>query len=240
MSGSKSSVPAVGRPEAQAARDEPLGLTVHSLPAADEQALRRRTVGGRLKMLLVLLACAAPVIASYFTYYVIRPEGRTNYGTLIEPARPLPAAWPLMTLSGAAVEPASLRGQWLLVVVGSGACDAACEQRLYLQRQLREMLGRERDRVDKVWLVTDEATPRPELQAALAAGDPVQILRVPTAELGRWLEPAPGQAPHDHLYIVDPMGMWMMRMPPAPEPSRVKRDLERLLRASSSWDHAGR
>ena len=240
MSGSKSSVPAVGRSEAQAARDEPLGLTVHSLPVADEQALRRRTVGGRLKMLLVLLACAAPVIASYFTYYVIRPEGRTNYGTLIEPARPLPAAWPLTTLAGAAVEPASLRGQWLLVVVGSGACDAACEQRLYLQRQLREMLGRERDRVDKVWLVTDEATPRPELQAALTAGDPVQILRVPAEALARWLEPAPGQAPHDHLYIVDPMGMWMMRMPPAPEPSRVKRDLERLLRASSSWDHAGR
>lgn len=240
MSGSKSSVPAAGRPEAQAARDEPLGLTVHSLPVADEQALRRRTVGGRLKMLLVLLACAAPVIASYFTYYVIRPEGRTNYGTLIEPARPLPAAWPLTTLAGAAVEPASLRGQWLLVVVGSGACDAACEQRLYLQRQLREMLGRERDRVDKVWLVTDEVTPRPELQAALTAGDPVQILRVPAEALARWLEPAPGQAPHDHLYIVDPMGMWMMRMPPAPEPSRVKRDLERLLRASSSWDHAGR
>ena len=138
------------------------------------------------------------------------------------------------------MEPASLRGQWLLVVVGSGACDAACEQRLYLQRQLREMLGRERDRVDKVWLVTDDASPRPELQAALASGDPVRVLRVPATELARWLEPAPGQAPHDHLYIVDPMGMWMMRMPPAPEPSRVKRDLERLLRASSSWDHAGR
>jgi len=240
MPGSKSSAPAVVRPEPVAGPDEPLGLTVHAMPVPDPQALRRRTVSGRLKMLLVLLACAAPVIASYFTYYVIRPEGRTNYGTLIEPARPLPAAWPLTTLSGAAVEPASLRGQWLLVVVGSGACDAACEQRLYLQRQLREMLGRERDRVDKVWLVTDEAMPRPELQAALTAGDPVQILRVPTAELGRWLEPAPGQAPHDHLYIVDPMGMWMMRMPPAPEPSRVKRDLERLLRASSSWDHAGR
>jgi hypothetical protein len=36
------------------------------------------------------------------------------------------------------------------------------------------------------------------------------------------------------------MGMWMMRMPPAPEPARVKRDLERLLRASASWDQAGR
>jgi hypothetical protein len=240
MSGSKSSAPAVGRPETPAGRDEPLGLTVHSLPAVDADDLRRRTLGGRLRMLLVLLACAAPVVASYFTYYVIRPEGRTNYGTLVQPMRPVPVALPLKTLDGAAVEPASLRGQWLLVAVGSGACDAACEQRLYLQRQLREMLGRESDRVDKVWLVTDDASPRPELQAALASGDPVRVLRVPAAELARWLEPAPGQAPHDHLDIVDPMGMWMMRMPPAPEPARVKRDLERLLRASASWDQAGR
>jgi hypothetical protein len=240
MSGSKSSAPAVGRPESATARDEPLGLTVHALPPADAQVLRRRTVGGRWKMLLVLLACAAPVIASYFTYYVIRPDGRTNYGALIEPARALPSVLPLKTLTGAAVDPSSLRGQWLLVVVGGGACDAACEQRLYMQRQLREMLGRERDRVDKVWLITDEITPRAELQAALSPGDPVQMMRVPAVDLARWFAPAPGQALHDHLYIVDPMGMWMMRMPPTPEPARVKRDLERLLRASSSWDQAGR
>ena len=240
MSGSKSSAHAVGPPDAPASHDEPLAMTVHALPAVDAQALRRRTVGGRLKMLLVLLACAAPVIASYFTYYVIRPDSRTNYGQLVEPARPLPPLLSLKSTSGATVEASSLRGQWLLVAVGSGACDTACEQRLYMQRQLREMLGRERGRVDKVWFVTDETALRPELQAALSVGDPVQVLRVPAAELARWFEPAPGHALQDHLYIVDPMGMWMMRMPPTPEPARVKRDLERLLRASSSWDQAGR
>ena len=44
----------------------------------------------------------------------------------------------------------------------------------------------------------------------------------------------------DSLYIVDPRGEWMMRMPAAAEPSRVKRDLDRLLRAAASWDTAGR
>lgn len=235
MSGTNSSDPGVALPPRA---PEPVGLTVHAV-ALPEVAKRRR-LGGRMQALLVLLACAAPVIASYFTYYVIRPDGRSNYSTLIEPSRELPARLPLTTLDGQAVVPASLRGQWLLVAVGPAACDSACEARLFMQRQLREMLGRERDRLDKVWLVTDDASPRPELQAALASGDPVRVLRVPAAELARWLEPAPGQAPHDHLYIVDPMGMWMMRMPPAPEPARVKRDLERLLRASASWDQAGR
>ena len=41
----------------------------------------------RPELALVLLVCAAPVIASYFTYYVIRPDGRRNYGELIEPQR---------------------------------------------------------------------------------------------------------------------------------------------------------
>jgi hypothetical protein len=210
------------------------------MPTPDAQALRRRTVSGRMKMLLVLLACAAPVIASYFTYYVIRPEARTNYGTLLQPARPAPAALPLRELDGASVPGGSLRGQWLIIAVGAAACDAGCEQRLFMQRQLREMLGRERDRVDKIWLVTDEGALRPELQQALAVGVPVRVLRVPGADLARWLEPEPGRALAEHLYVVDPMGQWMMRMPPSPDPAKVKRDLDRLLRASSSWDQAGR
>ena len=50
--------------------DEPLGLTVHSMPSPN-QALDgsegRRTAIGRWKMIAVMLCCAAPVIASYFT-----------------------------------------------------------------------------------------------------------------------------------------------------------------------------
>lgn len=191
-------------------------------------------------MLLVLAICAAPVVASYFTYFVVRPQGHSNYGALIEPTRALPAALPLTTLEGQPVAASSLRGQWLLVVVGGGACEADCEKRLYVQRQLREMLGRDRDRLDKVWLVTDNAAPRPALRAALEASPATTMLRVEAAALAAWLAPAAGQRLDDHLYLVDPHGDWMMRLPAAPEPNRVKRDLERLLRASASWDQPGR
>ena len=236
MSGSKSS----GRADAEVTMPEPVGLTVHQLPPLTSEALKRRTLSGRVKMLLVLLACAAPVIASYFTYYVIRPDGRTNYGTLLQPGAPIPPALNLRTMQGAPVAPESLKGQWLLVVVDEGACDADCEKRLFMQRQLREMLGRESDRLDKVWLVTGSTVPRPELIAALAQGVLPTVLRVAEDDLKAWLQPEPGQALRSHLYVVDPMGAWMMRMPADPEPNRVKRDLDRLLRASSSWDRAGR
>lgn len=223
-----------------ASPDEPLGLTVHTMPAPGPEDIRRRTVSGRLKMLLVLLACAAPVVASYFTYYVIRPDGRSNYGTLVQPTRTMPATLTLRSLDGQAVDSLSLRKQWLLLVVGGGACDAACTQRLYTQRQLRQMLGRERERLDKVWLITDDAPLAADLRAYLQGPEPVQALRVPAGDLAGWLQPAAGHALDAHLYLVDPMGEWMMRFPPQPEPSKVKRDLERLLRASSFWDQPGR
>lgn len=231
MSGSDSSAPGGAAPEA-------LSFTVHRMP---EPGVRRdRVVSGRLRMALILLACAAPVIASYFTYYVVRPQGRTNYGTLVQPSRTLPADLALQTLEGRAVPPASLRGQWLMVVVGDGACDAGCEKRLYFQRQLHAMLGRERDRLDRVWLVTGPATPPPALLQAAAGKGQLTALRAEREALARWLAPEAGRALEEHVYLVDPMGEWMLRLPADPEPARAKRDLDRVLRATASWDRAGR
>jgi hypothetical protein len=215
-------------------------MTVHSLPLAVVDERTRRTWSGRMQMALILLVCAAPVIASYLAVYVVRPDvGEAAYGQLIQPSVGLPDVNGT-DLQGRAVPLRSLKGQWLLVTVGPSACDAACEQRLFLQRQLREMMGRERERIDKVWLITDSAPLRPALQQALGGGAPVLGLRVAPAEAQAWLKPERGHALEEHLYLVDPMGEWMMRMPVAPDPAKVKRDLERLLRASASWDTPGR
>jgi hypothetical protein len=64
----------------------------------------------------------------------------------------------------------------------------------------------------------------------------VHVLRVDRAALARWLQPADGHLLEDHLYIVDPLGNWMMRAPADPDPMKLKKDLERLLRASEWWD----
>ncbi|MES2980120.1 MAG: hypothetical protein V4731_16990 [Pseudomonadota bacterium] len=228
-------------PRTEPSADEPLGLTVHSLPRLDDGQASQvpNTRAGRWKMLLILLVCAAPVIASYFTYYVVRPEGRRNFGELIEPQRPLPPS-AAVTLDGQSRPLASLKGQWLLVSVSGGGCDAACQQHLYFQRQLRESLGKEKDRIDWVWLVNDQAPVSPALTPALKDAT---VLRAPPQELASWLAPADGKKFSDHLYVVDPLGNWMMRFPAgmdAAGAARAKRDIERLLRASGSWDKPGR
>jgi cytochrome oxidase Cu insertion factor (SCO1/SenC/PrrC family) len=241
MSGSNSSNPgsAGSARRAETATAEPLSFAVHSLPSPTLPSATVRH--GRLKMLLVLLVCAAPVIASYFTYYIIRPQGRTNHGVLIQPQRPLPAAaeLPLSDLKGAPFEPSNLKGQWLLIAVAGGACDALCERQLYLQRQLRESLGKHKDRLDRVWLIDDAVAPRSELMPALQGAT---VLRAPAEALERWLSAASGDAQGlaVHFYLVDPLGNYMMRFPAPSEPDRIKRDLEKLMRAAASWDEPGR
>lgn len=221
--------------------EQPLGLTVHSLPTPAEavDASVRRTRSGRWKMLLVVLVCAAPVVASYFTYYVVRPDARRVFGELVQPQRPLPDL-AATDLQARPMNLRSLKGQWLLLSVADGTCNAACEQNLYLQRQLRETLGKEKERVDWVWLVTGQAPIAAALRPALKDAT---VLRVDEAQLAQWLAPATGQALPDHLYVVDPIGNWMMRLPPhldAAGAAKAKRDIDRLLRASASWDNAGR
>ena len=226
--------------------DQPLGLTIHSLPTPREAAAHdaQRTTRGRWRMIAVMLVCAAPVVASYLTYYVIRPSAQRSYGELIEPQRPLPDV-PALALDGRTISLPSLRGQWLLVSVAGGACDALCERHLYLQRQLRESLGKDKDRLDWVWLVSDDVPVREALRPALAQA---AVLRVDAKQLSGWLAPAAGHQLRDHLYLVDPLGHWMMRFPATSSSgaidtaaaAKVKRDVERVLRASASWDEAGR
>lgn len=215
-------------------------MTVHGLQPAlldesrDPQIARR----GRLKMLLVLLVCAAPVVASYFTYYVLRPQGRASYGELIEPQRSLSTAvLPMTTLDGRSFDATQLKGQWLLIAVGGGDCDQLCERQLYLQRQLREALGKEKERVDRVWLIDDAAPVRTELMAGLRDAT---MLRLSPSALADWLPVTPGESLHAHFFVVDPLGNLMMRFPAPSDGRKIQRDLVRLLRASAGWDQPGR
>jgi hypothetical protein len=215
-----------------------LQMSVHSLPST-KQADSQRTWRGRLKMLLVLAVCAAPVIASYTAFYVVRPQARSNYGALIDPPVPMPpdASLPMLSMTGVTVSATSLKHQWLLITVAGGDCDAQCEHQLYLQRQIRESLGKDKDRVDRVWLINDQQPMRASLAQAMEGAT---VLRVDPAALAKWLAPQAGLPLAAHWYLVDPRGQWMMRFPPGAEPRQVLKDINRLLKASAAWDLAGR
>ncbi|QNA87984.1 cytochrome C oxidase subunit I [Massilia sp. Dwa41.01b] len=185
---------------------------------------------GRWKLFAVLLVCASPIIASYFAYYVIKPSGRTNYGTLIDQrSHPMPKL-PSTTLDGRPKTLEHYAGKWLMVKVGGAACDQECEAQLFAMRQLRTMQGKNMERVERVWLITDDA----QLDNTLIRKyDGMHLLRVPRAALGNWLPVEAGGKLEDHIFLVDPRSNLMMRFPKHPEPRRVHKDLAKLLRASA-------
>lgn len=181
---------------------------------------------GRIKLLALAAFFALPVLAGYVVYFFgWTPGGAANYGTLLPP-QPLPDA----TLLGADQRPlkfSEMRGKWLLVQFDSGACDAYCERKLYFMRQVRKALGKDMTRVERVWLVTDTQEPK---AALLEAIDGTQLARPQKGEFGTAF-PAE-RSTTDHIYLVDPLGNLMMRFPRDPNPSRMLKDMQRLMKAS--------
>ena len=167
----------------------------------------------RNQAVLVAAVCIAPFVLGWLAYRFHWGTGAAgNYGELVEP-RPL---------SGPPLE--ALKGKWVLVTFDPAACGARCEKKLYIVRQIRRAQGKDMERIERLWLVTDGGQPRAELRAALedahVAGAPPGLARS-----------FPGDAAGD-IYLVDPLGNLMMRYPADPEPARMIKDLQRLLRYS--------
>lgn len=185
---------------------------------------------GRWKLLAVLAVCAAPMIASYFTYYVIKPEGRTNYGALIDPRNyPIPAMASTQ-LDGKPARLEDYKGKWIMLKVGPSDCAQACQDQLFAMRQLRTMQGKEASRIERVWLITDN---EPLETVLLRVNDGTRMLRAPQDVVQKWLPVEQGGQISDHIYLIDPLGNLMMRFPKDPDPSKVKKDLGKVLKASA-------
>lgn len=180
---------------------------------APEPARARRL--GRIKLLGLAAFFTLPVAAGYLAYSWWTPEKGSNHGELLSP-------YPLNDATIAA-----LKGKWVLVQFDSGACDAHCERKHYLMRQVRKSLGKDQYRVERLWLVTDAAAPGNDLLEAISG------TRIERAASRSLVEQFPAQgALADHIYVVDPLGNLMMRFSREPDPQAMIKDLQRLLKTS--------
>lgn len=204
----------------------PADANAGSTPSGDVPD--KSSSAGRWKFFAILAICVAPVLASYLMYYVVKPQGRTNYGDLLDPQRPVEGLEVAPAEGGQTTLLAS-KGRWVMVTIAGQGCLQACADQLYVVRQVRLTAGKERDRVDRVLLLTDDTPLSPALLAE-HQGLVVHRLRVPAPE--RWFPAEPGGRPEDHVYVIDPLGNVMMRFPKSADPSRMKKDLAKLLRAS--------
>jgi len=176
---------------------------------------------GRRTLLLIAAVVAAPMVASYVAYTLFPRDQRVNYGTLLATA-PAPAIRGSRD-DGSPFRLEELRGRWVLLVMGRGECDSACERKLYSIRQARTMQGRDQDRIVRVWIVVGDAAPA----ATLLAEHPGLVV-VREAEAA----PAMPSGGADSLYLIDPLGNLVLRFPDDPDIKGIASDLTRLLKAS--------
>lgn len=191
-------------------------------PQSSPQPRRSRWI-----LWLLIALCAAPIVASYVAYYLWRPDGQVNYGELLTP-RLLPDV-ALQSIDDTPFRFSDVQRRWVLLVADRAQCDERCRSKLAYIRQVRLAQGKETERVERVWLVTDNASPSPALLAEHAG------LRVVRAGNGAALQALPAQTtPAAHIYVVDPLGHVMMRFPENADPRRILKDISRLLR-HSKW-----
>lgn len=179
---------------------------------------------------LVALVCAAPFVSAWVAYYLIQPGGGKSYGALL-PTQPLPAlpvADPSQIVAGGAPVAASPKGQgmpgkWSVVVSMPDPCDAVCEATLYATRQARTMLGKERERVQRIVVSPGKAP------SAFASNHPdALVVTANDSALPMAWSSLLGRG----VVLVDPLGNQVLLWPLQPDPKKLNQDLSRLLRAS--------
>lgn len=182
-------------------------------------------IAARLQLLLIALVFIGPLILAAWLYFggtALQPEGRTNHGELLEPIVNIRDAVPESPLHE------HNDGHWLLVYPNEGVCDAACEFSLYTVRQSRLMLGKEMDRLGRVFLhgesLPDTVYLADEHEGLIALSD----RRINTLLNNK----RPKAVSAGGYYLVDPLGNLVMYFPPEIEPSDMVEDIKHLLKFS--------
>ncbi len=187
----------------------------------------------RVQLALIALLFFGPLAVAALMYYGGFLQGTratANHGTLMRPVVVLKNSVP----GNAVLEAAD--GQWLLVSLVDGPCEARCQTDLYTSRQSREMLGRDRDRLQRVLLHGAEAP-----DTVFISQEHPDLMTAENRSLSNVLEnnhPASqahnntGQHQPSGYFLIDPLGNLVMHFEPDLEPAKMVEDIEHLLRLS--------
>jgi len=184
----------------------------------------KKTTWARVQMLLIASVFFGPLAVATWMYYGghLQPEGRTNNGALLRPivniADELPES-DVVTRGD---------GYWVLVYADDRTCTERCEEALHTLRQSQKMLGKEMDRLLRVFL-HGESSPDTVKLADEHAG--LIVLR--DDQLFALLyNKKPAELSAGGYFLMDPLGNLVMYFVPDVDPSDMVGDIKHLLKLS--------
>ena len=186
----------------------------------------------RLPMIGLFAVFIVPLIIAV-VIYVYRDQmpipGAKTEGELIRPARPVITfvehGSPLEQLGTKAY-----KGKWTLTLYVQGKCDLSCEAALFMLRQVRIATGKNIGRVRRLALVQGTEIDA-HTQRLLDRYPRMGVARIDQLDFDNSgqepLQLIPGE-----VYIVDPLGNFMMRYDNTLTAKGLLKDLKKLLKVS--------
>ena len=178
----------------------------------------------KTKLALIALVFFGPLMLATWMYTSgsLTPEGSSNKGALLTPVINVNEVLP-----NSAVVPLA-EGKWLMLYADAGECGEPCQYALYRQRQTRLMLGKEMDRVTRVFLHGDSP-----LDTVFLEGEHPGLKTINDKALGNLLEEKrPQGLMPGGIYLFDPLANLVMYFPPDLEPRDMVDDIKHLLKLS--------
>ncbi|MDQ2994970.1 MAG: hypothetical protein M3R00_08535 [Pseudomonadota bacterium] len=175
----------------------------------------------------LLLTFMLPIVAALWVYYYGFPTARstTNYGSLIQPSVHI-TEYAVTDPNGIPLSNKALLYKWTLLYVSPAVCDKSCESAVFYLRQMRTATGKDQERIRPVVLNRYGQSIDPSL---------VTLLQKRYPQTTRWISHADNKQlalEGGSLYLVDPHGNIMMTYPAGANPSKIFKDLTKLLRVS--------
>ena len=181
--------------------------------------------GARLQLALIAAVFFGPLLIAAWLYYggyFAEQLGRSNHGALLEPIINLDDEVPDSALHE------QRAGSWLLLYADQEACGDACRQALYTIRQSRKMLGKEMDRVRRVFLHGADA-----IDTVFLAKEHQGLITIEDASLASLLDnKRPNELSPGGYFLIDPLGNLVMYFRPDIDPADMVDDMKHLLRLS--------
>lgn len=185
---------------------------------------------GRLMLLCMLIFFITPIIAVIAMYKMDwRPKGE-SVGELVVPAKLLTMNYVLMSSDGNVVQPDLWKDKWSMVYIAAD-CEVSCKNKLHNIRQLHVSLYKEIPRMQRVLITTSQ-----DVKQLKQDYPDMLVLNQPATEITALSDQFNvnnvSSMTADRIYLVDPLGHFMMSYAPTTDLALIRKDITRLMRYS--------
>jgi len=174
----------------------------------------------RLYLLLIFLSFFGPLLLAtmmykYSDYIPIAPP--KSYGNLINPVITINKKEDFNNIL--------INKKWtFMYLFENKTCDLICEATLYTMQQVRESVGREKQRISNL-LIVDKSFINKDNKKIISKYNKIKLLKIINDNFFQKLN-------KNHLYIIDPLGNIFMYYDKDFDAKGLKKDIKKILKIS--------